>query len=315
MLSGHAVETVFDGRGHRTHAARGPDRIPARVAVCLVLMVVVGAIDPSRARALPSQEERSPQPATLEDAQRLFYSGRFEESAALAQALCMPDIDHLSACELRTSALLFQLRRALREPADRDNAEKDKADNDKAWKACSLCPEVMAAFIADISNGQAVARARLEMRPDDERALFLLGKLDLNFVWLQLGTLGRKTGWHEYWEARHALDRVIAQNPKNVRARVARAWIDYIVDTKMPWGTRWVLGGGDKKRGLLAVRNAAGAETDFFSQAEASFALRDMQLRERDITGAVATARDLARDFPENHELKRFLESHNTPHP
>jgi hypothetical protein len=34
-----------------------------------------------------------------------------------------------------------------------------------------------------------------------------------------------------------------------LRARVARAWIDYIVDTRMPLGTRWLLGGGNKNAG------------------------------------------------------------------
>jgi hypothetical protein len=167
----------------------------------------------------------------------------------------------------------------------------------------------MAAFVADVAKGQAVARARLQTIPDDEQALFLLGKLDLNYVWLQLGTLGRKTGWHEYWEARRSLDKVLLKNPRNVRALVARAWIDYIVDTRMPRGTRWLLGGGDKKKGLLVVRNAARVETDFFSQAEADFALWDMQVREKDVTGAVSTARELARDFPDNRELRKFLDA------
>ena len=71
--------------------------------------------------------------------------------------------------------------------------------------------------------------------------------------------LGKKTGWDEYWEARKSLDAVLKANPKHVRARVARGWIDYIVDTRMPWGTRWVLGGGNKKKGLTTLREAAAA--------------------------------------------------------
>ena len=112
--------------------------------------------------------------------------------------------------------------------------------------------------------------------PGDETALFYLGKLDLNYVWLQLGLLGKKTGWDEYWEARKSLDAVLKANPKHVRARVARGWIDFIVNTRMPWGTRWVLGGGNKKKGLAAVREGAEMATDTFSHAEAEFALWDM---------------------------------------
>jgi hypothetical protein len=170
----------------------------------------------------------------------------------------------------------------------------------------------MSAFLAEIVRGQTLARARLKIRPDDEEALFLLGKLDLNYVWLQLGTLGRKTGWGEYWEARRSLDRVLRMNPEHVRARVARAWVDYIVGTKVPRGVRWLLGGGNRKRGLFAVRQVVDtAGSDFFVQVEAMFALWDMQVREREIPAAVTTARMIARDFPENRELRRFLTIHD----
>ena len=107
------------------------------------------------------------------------------------------------------------------------------------------------------------------------------------------------------------MEAVLKKNPEHVRARVARAWIDYIVDTKLPRGTRWMLGGGNKKRGLLTVQQAASTSADFFVQAEAAFALWDMQVREKRMTDAIATARGLARDFPDNHELARFLENND----
>ena len=186
----------------------------------------------------------------------------------------------------------------------------DSEDRDKAWTMCAACPELLTAFIADTERGRSLARARLQKNPNDDTALFLLGKIDLNYVWLQLGTRARKTGWDEYWEARTSLDTVLERNPGHLRARVARAWIDYIVGTKMPRGTRWLLGGGSKKNGLRVVREAASGGGDFFERAEATFALWDMQVRERDLVGAVATAQQLARDFPDNRELTRFLNTH-----
>lgn len=254
------------------------------------------------------QEETAPrpsavttvEPATLVDAQRSFYNGHYEKAAAQSLELCSAEGDDLAACELRTSTLHFQIRRAL----------GDQADREQAWKQCAVCPDLLSAFLTETARSQAIARARLQKDPDDETTLFLLGKIDLNYVWLQLGTLGRKTGWREYWEARKSLDQVLKQHPGHVRARVARAWVDYIVDTRMPRGTRWILGGGDKKRGLRVVREAAHGEADFFERAEAVFALWDMQVRERDLAGAVLTAQDLVRDFPDNRELTRFLEAH-----
>ena len=49
---------------------------------------------------------------TLEDAQRLFYNGRYEAAAELTLALCAPQLESLAACELRTSTLHFQIKRA-----------------------------------------------------------------------------------------------------------------------------------------------------------------------------------------------------------
>jgi hypothetical protein len=105
---------------------------------------------------------------------------------------------------------------------------------------------------------------------------------------------------------------VLKDHPQHVRARVARAWIDYIVDTRMPWGTRWLLGGGNRKQALTVMREAADVDSDFFTHAEAEFGLWDMQVRERDMTRATEVARRLARDFPDNREVAAFLEARET---
>jgi hypothetical protein len=194
--------------------------------------------------------------------------------------------------------LLFQLKALLQGRSDKDNA----------LKHCAACPGLIAQFFADIHRGQNVARTTLRSDPDDEEALFFLGKLGLNYVWLQLG-LRRKTGWDEYWEARRSLDAVLIHNPQHVRARVARAWIDYIVDTKMRWRTRWLLGGGNRKQALTDVREAAQSESDVFTHAEARFALWDMEVRAGNMAHATEVARSLAHDFPDNRELAAFLEA------
>jgi hypothetical protein len=242
-----------------------------------------------------------PPSATLQLAQTMFYNGRYVEAAAATSDLCTAAAMDLAGCEVRTSALLFQMRRAIGEPQDKE----------KAWAQCEACPGLLAIFIAETRQAQLVARAYLKAHPGDVDTLFYLGKLDLNYVWLHLGTLGKKTGWDEYWEARRSLDQVLKTNPGHVRAKIARAWIDYIVDTKMPRMTKWVLGGGSKKRGLQAIREAAGADADFFAKTEADFALWDMQVRERNIAGALDTARRLAGDFPENAELRKFVSTHS----
>jgi hypothetical protein len=96
-------------------------------------------------------------------------------------------------------------------------------------------------------------------------------------------------------------------------ANVARAWIDYIVDTKMPWGTKWLLGGGNRKRALTTMSDAAQVEADFYTHAEAEFALWNVQVREGDMPRATEVARRLVRDFPDNPELTAFLDGHQPP--
>jgi len=236
----------------------------------------------------------------LTDAQAAFYDANFERAAALTLDPCTAN--DVEACELRSAALLMQIKRAI----------GDSKDKDKALKACATCQPLLDAFFRDTAHGQTAARALLKANPSDEKAQFLLGKLDLNYVWLQLGTLGRRTGWDEYWEARHTLDDILKKSPQNVRAKIARAWIDYIVDTRMPRGTKWVLGGGNKKRALAALREAAVANADAYTSAEARFGLWDVLVREKNYPEAIALARDLARDFPANTDLPKFLEEHPT---
>jgi hypothetical protein len=266
----------------------------------IILVAVLTLARPQDVVPVRPSEGTEAQAATLADAQRAFYSGRYEEAADASVRLCAAGAGDLEACELRTSSLHFQIRRAM----------GDAPDREQAWKTCATCPGLMSSFLADTERARALARARLQRDANDDAALFLLGKIDLNYVWLQLGTRGRKTGWDEYWEARNSLDQVLERNPDHLRARVARAWIDYIVGSKMPRGTRWLLGGGSKKKGLQVVREAASSEGEFFERAEAVFALWDMQVRERELAEAVATARQLARDFPDNRELTRFLTAH-----
>ena len=123
----------------------------------------------------------------------------------------------------RSTAVATKSRRAVREPVRGGCRQRPRSlrtahlesalpDLGERWvmlrtaNAPGRCAppalDLLSAFIADTDRARALARTRLEKNPDDEAALFLLGKIDLNYVWLQLGTRGRKTGWDEYWEAR-----------------------------------------------------------------------------------------------------------------
>jgi tetratricopeptide (TPR) repeat protein len=239
--------------------------------------------------------------SAIEAAQEHFYNGRYAEASKIARQLADQQ-PTLELYELRTSILHFQLRRALGEPDSRENRER-------AFKACPECADVLRVFMEVYRAGRAAAREAVRQHPDDPDALFYLGKLDLNYVWLALDTLGRRTGWGEYWEARRSLDTALDREPEHLRARVARAWIDYVVDTKTPWGTGWLLGGGSKKKALAVMHEAVEDTSDYYANAEALFGLWDMQVRERRGSEALETARRIVTLFPGNAEVQRFVSS------
>ena len=237
--------------------------------------------------------------SSLADAQRLFYNGDYAAAADLARTLRSGNSADLAAYELLTSALHFQIREAMGKGTDRN----------KALAACAGCPALLSAFKEETARSLAVARGRLKVNARDDVARFYLGKLNLNHVWLYLGTLGRRTAFGEYREARRSMEALLARNPAHVRARVAHAWIEYIVDTRVPFGFQWMLGGGDRKKALATVKAAAGEETDFFVRTEARFALWEMQIREKLVADALVTARTLLVDFPGNRDLVKFVEA------
>ena len=185
----------------------------------LIVAVCIGAIISPQASA-PGQSapEHAALPIdhqTLTDAQRLFYNARYEAAGALALGLRVPDIDELANDELRSSALLFQLKALLEQSSDKDRALKD----------CATCPDLIAAFLADVHRGQNTARMTLQSNAGDEAALFFLGKLDLNYVWLQLGPLHRRTGWDEYLGS-ETVARCGAQTESAARSSTRRTRVD-----------------------------------------------------------------------------------------
>ncbi len=181
------------------------------VAMCIASMTNPGAGGPFQS----SSERPALDRPTLSDAQRLFYNARYEAAAALALDIRASDTQDLPNDELRSSALLFQLKALL----------EGRPDNEKALKNCATCPQLIAEFLTDIRHGQALARTTLRSTPSDEAALFYLGKLDLNYVWLQLGPLRRKTGWDEYLGS-ETVPRRGARTQSAARPRARRTRVD-----------------------------------------------------------------------------------------
>jgi hypothetical protein len=83
--------------------------------------------------------------------------------------------------------------------------------------------------------------------------------------------------------------------------------MDYIVGTRVPWGTRWVMGGGDRDRALKTLRDDPPPQADFYAKVEADFALWEMLAREGKRAEALPVAQGLLAKFPENEDLAKFV--------
>src|SRR5438045_1341228 len=81
------------------------------MAVCLAACASAQAQEAGPPAAGPVTQP--PAGATLADAQSHFYNGRYEEAAALALAVRAFDGPRPASDELRSSALLFQLKALL----------------------------------------------------------------------------------------------------------------------------------------------------------------------------------------------------------
>jgi len=282
---------------------------PITLVLAVAFLVSFGAatrtVDAAQAGGPRGNADASPVPL-LTDAQSKFYNSHFAEAEAMAREIVQADPSNLAAQELRSAAVLFQLKRLIPEST---------SDKDEALKQCATCTELLATFKSVTTEGLAQARAQLKTNPDNIDALFFLAKLDLNQLWLNLATLGRRSGWSEYWEGRHSLDAVLERDPHYLRARVARAWIDYIVDTRTAWGIRWVLGGGNRKRAVSIMGEAALVRGDYYANTEARFGLWEIQVREKKLVEATATAQALLEEFPGNGELGAFVNKHRSAVP
>ncbi len=134
-----------------------------------------------------------------------------------------------------------------------------------------------------------------------------LAKIHLNYLWMQLSTLGHRTGWDQYWESKRLIEAVLAKQPMHLRTLVARAWMDYIVGTRVPWGARWVMGGGNRDRALKTLRAAPPQEADFYAKVEADFALGRCWRAKASAPKRCRIAQGLLVKFPENEDLLKFV--------
>src|SRR5580765_2546682 len=100
--------------------------------MCLLVAMCIGAISyPMAGRgSQPVPDGGAVDRPTLTDAQSHFYNARYEAAAASALARRESGTDDLAGDELRTSALLFQLKALL----------EGHSNPEEALTRCAACP-------------------------------------------------------------------------------------------------------------------------------------------------------------------------------
>lgn len=231
----------------------------------------------------------------INEARERFYEEKYEEAQRVTLVARSLEPSDPESYELSTTVMLFQLKKI----TGIDGADEQRKVK-KTLTSCRVCPELLRQFENDSTEGIRLARHILSKRPDDERAMFLLAKIDLNRLWLFLQILDKMKGWREYQEARKLLVKLLARNPNHVRALTALAWINYIV-AERNFLLRAILGGGSKKTAYKQLHHAAACvQCDFFDRIEAKFSLFDILRQEKRFAEALVVAEELSARFPEN---------------
>ncbi|HEY4526037.1 MAG TPA: hypothetical protein VJL32_03000 [Candidatus Paceibacterota bacterium] len=229
--------------------------------------------------------------ARINASREMFFRQDFR--AAAEQALAARELlpGDPESYEARTSALLFLLKREM--------GTNGSEVSPKKFSDCHTCPPILELFYKEQKEGEALAQNRLRRSPGDVRFKFVLAKLKLNLIWLNLQVLKKREGLGEFKQARSLLNEVRAASPNEPRALTALAWINYAVAEKVPWALRWIVGGGSKEDAFRFLNRAvACTNCTELERAEAQFALAEMLKSEGRIGESEIVLRDLRRRFP-----------------
>ena len=137
--------------------------------------------------------------------------------------------------------------------------------------------------------------------------MYYLAKIDLNYLWMQFSTLGHRTGWDEYWEAKRP-DRGRAHEATHPPPGTGGPGVDGL-HRGHAGALGHTVGDGRREPGPRAqdpaqCRSRAG---DFYAKVEADFALWEMLAREGKRDEALPIAQGLLVKFPENEDLSKFV--------
>jgi hypothetical protein len=246
----------------------------------------------------------SGQPDTAR-ARELMYREDYlaAEAEVLAARAAAPD--DLDTYELRTTLVILRIARAM--------ADARKKPDDFLSR-CDWCEGSLASFDRDRQEGIRLADRRISEHPDDEHALYVRARLDLNWTWLQKGVLDRRRGLETFRNGRDMLRRILARNPRHIRSLIALAEIEHVLARQnLPTRIfmRPFIGSGNREEGYRQIALAiALSPKGSVEEAEAKFALWDMLSEDRRFREASAQAAELKTRFAENSTLEKFLREH-----
>lgn len=239
----------------------------------------------------------------LSAGKELLYSARYEDTervALEARSMCPEDPESF---ELRSTALILQVKML----SEKYSAGKTSKVENRV-KICPECMQLLPLIEAEIRRGIELASAPPAVARS-ERFLFLLGRLHLNQVWAYLELEGKLVASKGHFEkGRAIIDQVIAGNPRHVRALVANAWVNYVIDTRAPFGVKWIIGGGKKEVAFRDLAAAIAFAENPYEEWEAKFGLLSILKQEKKRQAeAAALMEQLRIRFPDNLSLRLAL--------
>lgn len=238
--------------------------------------------------------------STLGAGRELLYAGKYEEAERIAleaRSICPNDPESF---ELRSTALILRVKEVARGHVRRKNE-----DVSPRVKRCPECAPLLRTISEEVERGVDLAAQILGMT-EDERAEFLLARLELNRVWSYLELEGRHLASKgPFTRAYELLRKVLAGNPRHVRSLVAMAGVNYVLDRKIPWYAKPFLPDGSRHLAFRDLATATALAGTASEEWEAKFVLWSILTEEKGRRAeADALAEQLRSRFPDNPSFR-----------
>jgi len=244
----------------------------------------------------------------IERARLLIAQERYLEARVEAVTAREANSQDPESYETLVAMGLLELREILSGRLPEDEARVPQKNFIASAEQCKRCGELVRLFEEDMAAGLRLADDTIAQRPFDARVHAIRAKLAVYQLWFLKDVLEATDGARkEIAQGRAHADAALRFDSRNVQARVAKGILEFVVGSQ-GFFARYVLGGGDKEKSIVLLRETANcANCSSIDRLEAKVALFNLLRKDKRCGDALAVARELAVQIPEARSIQQFI--------